>query len=295
MDMFPFFQMAVLQFLFLLSIVHTLDAQGVCPADGCTIDSEPLLPAQSTVSTSHYYIGGMFGMHYEGSSPYECGKVRLRGLLNAEAFFWAIKTYQVRHGLNQAADPTTVGGFVLDSCSRPEKTIENLYSFDTCRLQFPNVSPRNTIAFVGPDTSTEATDILQLLEDMQRTTVSHAATSPQLGGMGVPDYKYFLRTVPSTANEAMVMAEVLDDQGYKYVQAIYEDTAYGMGIYHAFVASAKAKGICIVASNAIQMNNLTETIRKVRENPKTRVLMVFAVKDTARVVLQAFNTAVERK
>ena len=287
--------MAVLQWLLLLGLVQLSRAQGVCPADGCTTDTEPLLPADNNVATDHYYIGGMFGMHYKGADPYQCGRIRPRGLLNAEAFFWAIKTYQRRHNLNVGAVQTSVGGFVLDSCSLPERTIENLYGFDTCRLQFPNVNPRNTIAFVGPDTSTEAMEVLHLMEQMQRTAVAHSATSPQLSGMDGKDYKYFLRTVPATSNEAMVMAEVLDDQGYKYVQAIYEDTAYGMGILHAFEEKAKAKEICIVAKNPIHMNNLTETIRKVRQNEKTRVLMVFAVKDTARKILQAFNTANENK
>ena len=287
--------MAVLQGLLLLGLVQMLRAQGVCPADGCTTTTEALLPADNTVSTDHYYIGGMFGMHYKGADPYQCGDIRLRGLLNAEAFFWAIRKYQKDRGLDLGADPTSVGGFVLDSCSRSERTIENLYSFDTCRLQFPNVSPRNTIAFVGPDTSGEAMEVLPLMEQMQRTTVAHSATSPELSGMGGVDYKYLLRTVPTTANEATVMAEVLADQGYKYVQVIYEDTAYGMGILHEFEQKAAAKDICIVAKNHILKNNMTETLKNVRQNMKTRVVMVFAVKDTAKQVLQTFNAAAETK
>ena len=171
--------MAVLQGLLLLGLVQMVRAQGVCPADGCTTTDQPLLPAENNVATDHYYIGGMFGMHLKGDDPYECGKVRLRGLMNAEAFFWAIRKYQKDRGLDLASVPVSVGGFVLDSCSRSEKTIENLYSFDTCRLQFPNVNPRNTIAFVGPDTSGEAMEVLPLMEQMQRTTVAHSATSPR--------------------------------------------------------------------------------------------------------------------
>ena len=287
--------MAVLQGLLLLGLIQMLRAQGVCPADGCTTTTEPLLPADNNVATDHYYLGGMFGMHYKGTDPYQCGDIRLRGLLNAEAFFWAIRKYQNDRALNVGTVPTSVGGFVLDSCSRSERTIENLYSFDTCRLQFPNVSPRNTIAFVGPDTSGEAMEVMPLMEQMQRTTVSHAATSPELRGEGGADYKYLLRTVPTTANEATVMVEVLADQGYKYVQVLYEDTAYGMGILHEFEKKAAAKDICIVAKNHILTNNMTETVRRVRQNMKTRVLMVFAVKDTAKQVIEAFNAAAEIK
>lgn len=280
--------MGVLQWVLVLSLIQTISTQDVCLPNGCTVSDVALLPATESSVTSHYYIGGMFGMHYEGSSPYECGNVRLRGLLNAEAFFWAIKRYQDRRQLTVGQDPVSVGGFVLDSCSRSERAIENLYSFDTCRIQFPDVSPRNTIAFVGPDTSTEALEVLHLMEDMERTQVAHSATSPALSN---DMYKYFLRTVPSSANEAHVMVKVLENQGYKYVQAIYEDTAYGMGIFHEFQNKAEEMDICITNYYAIMMNNLTETVRRVRMNDDTKVVVVFAVHDSARKVLQAFNNA----
>ena len=68
-----------------------------------------------------------------------------------------------------------------------------------------------------------------------------------------------------------------------------------MGILHEFEKKAAAKDICIVAKNHIYKDNMTETIKEVRQNMKTRVLMVFAVKDTAKQVLQAFNAAAETK
>ena len=283
--------MAVLQWLVIVGLVQTVRGQDVCVANGCTADDIPLLPATLTGATDHYYIGGMFGMHNRGEDPYDCGSIRLRGLLNAEAFFWAIRKYQVREGLTSATNPVSVGGFALDSCSRPERTIENLYSFDTCRQQLPNVSPRNTIAFVGPDTSTEALEVVNLLQEMQRTQVAHSATAPELSNNM---YQYFLRTVPASSIEAEVMAKFLD-QRYRYVQAIYEDTAYGKGIFHAFKMEAEARGICIVAMNAINKENLQETVSKVNENPKTRVVLLFAVHDTARKVLEAFNPIITNR
>ena len=284
--------MAAFYWIVLVGLIQSVRGQDTCVANGCSADNVPLLPASGTGSADHYYIGGMFGMHDKiDNNPYECGPIRLRGLLNSEAFFWAIRKYQVEAGLSGGANPVSVGGFALDSCSRPERTIENLYSFDTCRQQLPNVSPRNTVAFVGPDTSTEALEVVHLLQEMERTQVAHSATSPMLSDN---DYQYFLRTVPASTNEAEVMAKFLDSR-YKYVQVIYEDTAYGKGIFHIFKNHAETKDICIVAENAINTDDLAETVSKVNENEETRVVLVFAVHDTARKVLEAFNPTISNR
>jgi hypothetical protein len=55
----------------------------------------------------HYYIGGLFGVHETPTDAYSCALsgIRDRGIINLEAFLWAIKTYQ---------SPISAGGVAAD-------------------------------------------------------------------------------------------------------------------------------------------------------------------------------------
>lgn len=252
--------------------------QEQCPIDGA--NTIAVLPVSISDSNSHYYIGGSFGLHNQGPTPYTCGTIRERGVVNSEAFFWAIKKYASRAGLTTAPKPVSVGGFVMDSCTRKERTIQNVFSFDTCKITYNAIQPRNTVAFVGPDRSDEALDLAPLLSDMERLLVSNAATSPELNNT---DFNYFLRTVPSDDVQTDVMARLLTFRAIKYVQVLYSDNAYGMGLYNAFKKNIMNRDICITNAEAVDADNMTPVVNKLTVNP-TYVIILSDNQGSAKMI-----------
>ncbi|WAR03385.1 GRM2-like protein [Mya arenaria] len=272
--------MLVWYLVLLIGLAHISWAQEDCdPLTACPSDDVAILPTNNQNANEHYYIGSMFSVHNEGTTPYECGNIRTRSFVNMEAFFWAIRKYQASAGLG---NQVSVGGFAMDSCGRKERTVENVYSFDTCRSYYTGISPRNTVAFVGPDRSGSAIEAAALMHDLRRTQVSAAATSPMLSS---DDYGFFLRTVPSDAVETLVMAKLLNFKGIKYVQVLYEDTEYGMGLFEAFQENAKAQDVCVTQSSMID-DNVAAFLKRSFD---TKIVIVLADNSHARKVLEQVN------
>lgn len=287
--------MAFLKVFIATILVAMLNAQEECPATGCTSNDVALLEAGNTQATNHFYIGGMFNIHEMGENAYTCGKTSLRGLVNAEAFFWAIQEYSKRAGLTTAADPVRVGGFVMDNCGRVEKAIEDIYSFQTCRTQYTNVSPRNTVAFVGPSNSAQSMAVAKLLNDMEVTQVSSISTSAELSDNM---YEYFLRTVPSDAMQTVVMAKLLQYKSIRYVQVLYQDNVYGKGLFDAFREAIKdMPDICITAQSQFDVNTEgANRIRTMLKGPKaTRFVMILGTNTAARLVLETVEAESDLK
>lgn len=273
--------MRVVQVLLGVCLLHLSWAQSDCDVSTCPSDDVALLSSSNQLANEHYYIGAMFEVHEKGDSPYRCGKIRERSLINLEAFFWAIQRYQNASGLSGVV---SVGGFAMDSCGRDERTVENVYSFDTCRTYYTNVSPRNTVAFVGPDKSTAALAAGQLMNELKRTQVSGAATSPRLSSS---DYNFFLRTVPSDAVETLVMAQMLNSRNIRYVQVLYEDSLFGHGLLEAFEMNARAYNVCIVQKASIMGNNVAAFLGA---SKVTKIVVVLAGKDHSRSALQQIQS-----
>ena len=277
--------MAFMKFILALTFVGLSHAQQECPADGCTSSDVALQQTSNTQATNHYYIGAMFNVHDQGEDAYTCGNFSLRGLVNTEAFFWAIKTYSERAGLTNAIEPVSVGGFVMDSCGRVEKSIEDIYSFLTCRTQYTNVSPRNTVAIVGPSTSAQSMATAKLLNDMEVTQVSSSSTSPALSD---DMYEYFLRTVPSDVVQTVVMAKLMQYKSIQFVQVLYEESPYGIGLLVAFKEAIKDKEVCITGQSQFMMNDRgVGYIKTMLNGPKdTKYVVILGTNRGARFVLQ---------
>ena len=172
----------------------------------------------------------------------------------------------------------------MDSCSRSEKVVENLYSFETCRTKYGNVSPRNTLAYVGPDRSSDALESATLLKDMQRTHILNAATSPMLSD---DEYKYTLRIAPSDAVEMEVIASFLETKAIQYVQVIYIDNAYGMGLKSALMSALEDKDdLCIVNAVGITADNFGAAETMLLNNMVTKYVVLLMDGTSARSVLE---------
>ncbi|XP_050409339.2 metabotropic glutamate receptor [Patella vulgata] len=220
-----------------------------CPAtvDECLYQNVAMLKSARVGPTDHYYIGGMFGVHEQGYDAYTCSSaIRKRGIVNLEAFLWSIKKFTALY----QTPGIDVGGVAFDSCSRKEQTIENVLSFAHCNLRPMGVDRRHLLAYVGPDRSSEALAISDVMADLNITYISHAATSAELSDS--TKHPFFLRTVPSDTHDAIIMANMLGVAGAEYVILLYLDNDYGRAGSMKFREEiSNKKDTCIGKSMAV--------------------------------------------
>ncbi|OWF46220.1 metabotropic glutamate receptor-like [Mizuhopecten yessoensis] len=276
--------------LVLVSSLTVIQAQLTCPSGSsgsCQYTNVGLTPTNNQLPNQHYYIGGLFGVHDRAADAYSCqnAPLRERGLLNMEAFHWAIKEF----GTNQNV---SIGGVALDSCSRVEQTIENILSFETCKVGFGNlnaVSPRNLLAYVGPDRSSEAMAVATLLKDMNKTQVSHAATSPELNNQDM--YPFFLRAVPSDEHDATIIAKMLQSLNIKYVLGVYLGNGYGRGGFEAL--KSKLVGTCMVYQTEMPVHATDDQLQAIADElflrEVTRYVIVYSDGENARKLMNAMQ------
>ena len=275
-------------------LVCLSSAQEKCGSDtvNCLDSTLPVLKTSLTGTSNHYYIGGLFGVHEKGMDAYECNsKIRLRGLQNMQAFFWAINYYQQNLTLKEYPNgpivnsKVSIGGVAFDNCGREMQVIDNIMGFQQCRTKPNGVDRRQLLAYIGPDRSTEAMTAANLLQDMNLTSVSHAATASTLGN--AEEYPYFLRTVPSSKNDAeaitAILAKVLQT---KYVQLVYQDNSYGKDGKSLIERQAESFGICIVQSLSVG-ENYQEVINKLMDYSTVQYVVVFTDAQTAMNILNA--------
>ncbi|ESO97269.1 hypothetical protein LOTGIDRAFT_114823 [Lottia gigantea] len=172
------------------------------------------------------------------------------------AFFWAINHYK-----SIAGSEVDIGGVAFDNCGRHEQAIENVLSFAQCKLRPDGVERRQLLAYVGPDRSSEAMALGRTMTDLNITYISHSATSPDLrDSKRIP---YFLRTVPSDANDALIMAQMVTRIGTKYVMIVYMDDAYGRAGREQFTAEIQREDKCVVQAVRLPINPTPAEIQEV--------------------------------
>lgn len=279
--------MAALLLLLVATLLPEVLPQNCVPGSGQTQLKFVNVPADRT-NNDYFYVGGMFGVHEAGPSPYECGKVRERGIQNLEAFIWALGSYGSR--LQNVLDGIDVGGIAFDSCSSEDRLVTQLLSFENCIVGFgdPAIEPSRVLGFVGPDRSGEALRLAPLLGQMRKTAVSHAATSISLSN---PSFRFSLRTVPSDAEQIKAIIGLVKQQNWKYIQVVYSENSYGETGLDGLRVEGEKEGICVTNAEAIPANYTNAVmdgiIDALRQEKETKIVVVFANDNFAHEFLKA--------
>ncbi|XP_041347673.1 metabotropic glutamate receptor 3-like [Gigantopelta aegis] len=276
----------------LLLSVGWLSAQKVCNTNSYCMDNNvAVLNTTNHRADSHYYIGGLFGVHERGTNAYRCSdNIRFRGLQNMMAFFWAIDYFQRKLDLREpngikVNNRISIGGVAFDNCLRKEEAIENIMAFQQCKVMPSDVDRRQLMAYVGPDTSSEAMPVGELLKDMYLTSISHAATSTALSD--VSNYPYFLRTVPSDKTDAEAIAAILKSMlKTEFVQLVFQDDSFGRASAEVFKEEVAKRSICIVQTISTSEDSQT-IIDKLMDKSSVRYVVVFGSASTAKRILRA--------
>ncbi|KAL2096254.1 hypothetical protein ACEWY4_008402 [Coilia grayii] len=148
------------------------------------------------------------------------------------------------------------------------------------------------VGLIGPGSSSVAIQVQNLLQLFNIPQIAYSATSMDLSDKSL--YKYFMRVVPSDAQQARAMVDIVKRYNWTYVSAIHTEGNYGESGMEAFKEMAQREGICIAHSDKIWSNagesNFDRLLLKLRAHlPKARVCVCFCEGMTVRGILLAMK------
>ncbi|XP_056329404.1 metabotropic glutamate receptor 5b isoform X2 [Danio aesculapii] len=258
-------------------------------------------------------IGALFSVHHQPPADKvherKCGAVREQyGIQRVEAMM---------HTLDRInADPkilpnVTLGCEIRDSCWHSAVALEQSIEFirdslvaadeseeagGGARCADPGATPmkgkKPIVGLIGPGSSSVAIQVQNLLQLFNIPQIAYSATSMDLSDKSL--YKYFMRVVPSDAQQARAMVDIVKRYNWTYVSAIHTEGNYGESGMEAFKEMAGKEGICIAHSDKIWSNageqNFDRLLVKLRKYlPKARVVACFCEGMTVRNILMAMR------
>uniref|UniRef100_A0A8C6KTC0 Metabotropic glutamate receptor 5 n=1 Tax=Nothobranchius furzeri TaxID=105023 RepID=A0A8C6KTC0_NOTFU len=249
-------------------------------------------------------IGALFSVHHQPPADKvherKCGAVREQyGIQRVEAMMHTLD----RINADQQILPNiTLGCEIRDSCWHSavalEQSIEfirdSLVSSDECAD--PSATPmrgkKPIVGLIGPGSSSVAIQVQNLLQLFNIPQIAYSATSMDLSDKSL--YKYFMRVVPSDAQQARAMVDIVKRYNWSYVSAIHTEGNYGESGMEAFKDMAAKEGICIAHSGKIWSNAGEQSFDRLLERlrahlPKARVVACFCEGMTVRNILMAMR------
>ncbi|KAM4620338.1 glutamate receptor, metabotropic 5a [Polymixia lowei] len=256
-------------------------------------------------------IGALFSVHHQPPADKvherKCGAVREQyGIQRVEAMM---------HTLDRInADPNilpniTLGCEIRDSCWHSAVALEQSIEFirDTLVSNEEEESQarctgeeggallqgkKPIVGLIGPGSSSVAIQVQNLLQLFNIPQIAYSATSMDLSDKSL--YKYFMRVVPSDAQQARAMVDIVKRYNWSYVSAIHTEGNYGESGMEAFKDMAAKEGICIAHSDKIYSNAGEQSFDKLLEKlrghlPKARVVACFCEGMTVRGILMAMR------
>ncbi|XP_054884278.1 metabotropic glutamate receptor 5b [Poeciliopsis prolifica] len=274
-------------------------------------------------------IGALFSVHHQPPADKvherKCGAVREQyGIQRVEAMMHTLD----RINADQNILPNiTLGCEIRDSCWHSavalEQSIEfirdSLVSSDeaeewggvtswggggaggggggaTMKCADPSATPmrgkKPIVGLIGPGSSSVAIQVQNLLQLFNIPQIAYSATSMDLSDKSL--YKYFMRVVPSDAQQARAMVDIVKRYNWSYVSAIHTEGNYGESGMEAFKDMAAKEGICIAHSGKIWSNAGEQSfdrllLRLKAHLPKARVVACFCEGMTVRNILMAMK------
>ncbi|KAK6296477.1 hypothetical protein J4Q44_G00326190 [Coregonus suidteri] len=222
-------------------------------------------------------IGALFSVHHQPTADKvherKCGSVREQyGIQRVEAMM---------HTLDRInADPRilpniSLGCEIRDSCWHSAVALEQSIEFIRDSL-----------------VSSDEAEVQNLLQLFNIPQIAYSATSMDLSDKSL--YKYFMRVVPSDAQQARAMVDIVKRYNWSYVSAIHTEGNYGESGMEAFKDMAAKEGICIAHSGKIWSNAGEKSFDRLLERlrahlPKARVVACFCEGMTVRNILMAMR------
>ncbi|XP_042315836.1 metabotropic glutamate receptor 5 isoform X2 [Sceloporus undulatus] len=294
----------------LLLLIILLLKEDVCGNFGLLVSAQSSERRVVAYMPGDIIIGALFSVHHQPSvdkvHERKCGEVREQyGIQRVEAMLHTLD----RINQNQTLLPNiTLGCEIRDSCWHSAVALEQSIEFirdslisaeeeqglmkcvDGSSSSFHSKKP--IVGVIGPGSSSVAIQVQNLLQLFNIPQIAYSATSMDLSDKTL--FKYFMRVVPSDAQQARAMVDIVKRYNWTYVSAVHTEGNYGESGMEAFKDMSAKEGICIAHSYKIYSNageqSFDKLLEKLRSHlPKARVVACFCEGMTVRGLLMAMR------
>lgn len=233
-------------------------------------------------------LGGLFPVHSycPNSCHGRCGDLRSYDMV----YFTQAMIYAIDETNNSSKflPGISLGFEILDYCSKDVIALEEASHFlPSCLKPLSQSSP--IAGVVGPYSSSVALQVSNLLGLFKVPHISYGATSPLLSDK--KRFKYFVRTVPSDQVRARALADLLLNNGTRYVSVIYSDDEFGREGSKFFTQEAENRGICIGATRGLPQGDTVSTfdeiVKAISEKLNAKVIVLFCSKTDISLLFDA--------
>ena len=258
--------------------------------DKCNECIVPYSPAKIVQVPGDILLGSLTQLRSRGSKPFTCGKSDTISLQSLIAIKYALSKYSTVLPANTLKN-IKLGSIFVDVCGSTDFTsslLINLLSGNQLYKDLQNkyVDPHKIKMFVGASSS-------RLLE--QTALVTSTFRIPDLDAMATSDglanrnkYPYFNRAIPSDKVQAVAIMSFIKKLGWKYIQLVVRDDAFGDQAMKDMQAEAKQIHICIATVIKFGMTG-EQLVTKLYENWEAKIVVVFGYKSNIRVLLQGLK------
>uniref|UniRef100_A0A1A7XI12 Glutamate receptor, metabotropic 4 n=1 Tax=Iconisemion striatum TaxID=60296 RepID=A0A1A7XI12_9TELE len=250
-------------------------------------------------------LGGLFPVHARGHDGKPCGELKKeKGIHRLEAMLFALDRI---NNDNHLLPNITLGARILDTCSRDTHALEQSLTFVQALIEKDGTDvkclgggapiitkPERVVGVIGASSSSVSIMVANILRLFKIPQVSYASTAPELSDN--TRYDFFSRVVPPDTYQAQAMVDIVKHMRWNYVSTVASEGNYGESGVEAFILKSREDGgVCISQSVKIprepKPGEFDKVIRRLRENPNARVVILFANEDDIRRLLQAAKKA----
>uniref|UniRef100_A0A8C4E315 Glutamate receptor, metabotropic 4 n=1 Tax=Dicentrarchus labrax TaxID=13489 RepID=A0A8C4E315_DICLA len=250
-------------------------------------------------------LGGLFPVHARGHDGKPCGELKKeKGIHRLEAMLFALDRI---NNDNNLLPNITLGARVLDTCSRDTHALEQSLTFVQALIEKDGTDvkclgggspiitkPERVVGVIGASSSSVSIMVANILRLFKIPQVSYASTAPELSDN--TRYDFFSRVVPPDTYQAQAMVDIVKAMRWNYVSTVASEGNYGESGVDAFIQKSREDGgVCISQSVKIprepKQGEFDKVIRRLRENPNARVVILFANEDDIRRLLHAAKKA----
>uniref|UniRef100_A0A672ZJS0 Glutamate receptor, metabotropic 4 n=1 Tax=Sphaeramia orbicularis TaxID=375764 RepID=A0A672ZJS0_9TELE len=250
-------------------------------------------------------LGGLFPVHARGHDGKPCGELKKeKGIHRLEAMLFALDRI---NNDNNLLPNITLGARILDTCSRDTHALEQSLTFVQALIEKDGTDvkclgggapiitkPERVVGVIGASSSSVSIMVANILRLFKIPQVSYASTAPELSDN--TRYDFFSRVVPPDTYQAQAMVDIVKAMRWNYVSTVASEGNYGESGVDAFIQRSREDGVvCISQSVKIprepKPTEFDKVIRRLRENPNARVVIIFANEDDIRRLLQAAKKA----
>ncbi|XP_046881851.1 metabotropic glutamate receptor 4-like [Hypomesus transpacificus] len=250
-------------------------------------------------------LGGLFPVHARGNEGKACGELKKeKGIHRLEAMLFALDRI---NNDNFLLPNITLGARILDTCSRDTHALEQSLTFVQALIEKDGTEvkcvgggaplitkPERVVGVVGASSSSVSIMVANILRLFKIPQVSYASTAPELSDN--TRYDFFSRVVPPDTYQAQAMVDIVKAMRWNYVSTVASEGNYGESGVDAFIQKSREDGgVCISQSVKIprepKAGEFDKVIRRLRENPNARVVIIFANEDDIRRLLHAAKKA----